>query len=55
MSEAETLELEIYLADGIVEDDPYDDFRVGETRRFALEFWSPSLLTRDTEDQPHQW
>jgi hypothetical protein len=49
MPEAETLELQIYLADWIIEDGPYGDFRIGETRGFALEFWSPSPLTRNTE------
>jgi hypothetical protein len=49
MSEAKSLDLEIYLSRWIVEDGNYDDFHVGEMRRFALEFWGPSPLTRSTE------
>jgi hypothetical protein len=49
MPEAKTLDLEIHLARWIVEDGNYDDFHVGETRRFALEYWARSPLTRSTE------
>jgi hypothetical protein len=44
-----TLNLEIYLSRWIIEDGNYDDFCVGERRKFALEFWTSSPLTRTTE------
>jgi hypothetical protein len=43
---AMTLSLEIYLSRWIIEDGSYDDFRVGERRKFALEFWAPAALTK---------
>src|SRR5437899_2044633 len=49
MSEPKTLNLDVYLSRWIVEDGNYVDFRVGEMRQFALEFWAPSPLTRTTE------
>jgi hypothetical protein len=49
MSEPKTLSLDVYLDHWIIADGNYDDFRVGEMRRFALEFWTPSPLTRTTE------
>jgi hypothetical protein len=49
MSEQKTLDLEIHLSRWIVEDGNYADFHVGETRRFALEVWNQSPLTRSTE------
>lgn len=42
--------LEIYLSRWIIEDGNYDDFSVGERRKFALEFWTSSPLTRTTEN-----
>jgi len=45
-----TLNLEIYLSRWIIEDGNYDDFCVGDRRKFALEFWSSSQLTRTTEN-----
>ena len=45
-----TLNLEIYLSRWIIEDGNYDDFCVGEKRKFALEFWTSSPLTRATEN-----
>ena len=49
MAEPKTLNLDVYLSRWIVEDGNYVDFRVGEMRQFALEFWAPSPLTRTTE------
>jgi hypothetical protein len=49
MSEPKTLSLDIYLDYWIIADGNYHDFRVGEKRKFALEIWAPSLLTRTTE------
>lgn len=45
-----TLSLEIYLARWIIEDGNYDDFCVGEQRKFALEFWASTPLTESTEN-----
>lgn len=45
-----TLSLKISLARWIIEDGNYADFCVGENRRFALEFWASSPLTRTTEN-----
>jgi hypothetical protein len=42
--------LEIYLARWVIEDGNYDDFCVGERRRFALECWASSPLTRTGEN-----
>jgi hypothetical protein len=41
-----TLNLEISLSSWIIEDGNYADFCVGESRRFALEFWASTQLTR---------
>src|SRR6267142_775971 len=49
MSEAKPLNLGIYLSRWIVEDGNYDDFRVGERRKFGLEFWASSPLKRTTD------
>ena len=38
------MKLDIYMHSWIVGDGNYRDFREGETRQFALEFWAPSLL-----------
>ena len=46
MSEPKDLNLNIYLSRWIISDGNYDDFRVGETRKFALEFWAPTSLAR---------
>ena len=45
-----TLNLEIHLSRWIIEDGNYDDFCVGERRKFALEFWTSSPLARTTEN-----
>lgn len=45
-----TQNLEIYLDSWIIEDGNYGDFCVGERRKFALEFWTSSPLTRATEN-----
>lgn len=45
-----TQNLEIYLSSWIIADGNYDEFSVGETRKFALEFWASSPLTRATEN-----
>ena len=49
MSELKGLNLEVCLSRWIISDGNYADFLVGETRKFALEFWAPSSLTRSTE------
>ena len=49
MSKPKGLNLDVYLSRWIISDGNYDDFLVGETRKFALEFWSLSSLTRSTE------
>ena len=45
-----SLNLEIYLSRWIIEDGNYDDFCVGEQRRFALEFWPSAPLTKTGEN-----
>ena len=45
-----TLNLEIYLARWIIEDGNYDDFCVGERRKFALELWASTPLTKSAEN-----
>jgi hypothetical protein len=50
MFEGKALNLEIYLSRWIVEDGNYDDFCVGEKRKFALEFWPSAPLTRSKEN-----
>jgi hypothetical protein len=50
MSDAKSLNLAIYLSRWIIEDGNYDDFRVGERPRFALEFCASPPLARSTED-----
>lgn len=49
MPESQTLKLDIWLSSWIIEDGNYDDFDVGETRKFAVEFWSPSCMTKTNE------
>ena len=49
MVQAKQLNLEIYLSRWIVEDGNYDDFRIGEMRKFGLEFWASSPLKRSTD------
>ncbi|PYU78347.1 MAG: hypothetical protein DMG50_27835 [Acidobacteria bacterium] len=49
---AMTLNLEIYLSSWIIEDGNYADFCVGERRKFALEFWASSPLTKSSENVP---
>src|ERR1700674_2224771 len=49
MSELKTLNLDVYLSRWIVEDGNYDDFRVGEMRKFALELWASEPLKSSTE------
>jgi len=46
---AMTPNLEIHLSRWIIEDGNYDDFCVGERRKFALEFWASTPLTRSVE------
>jgi hypothetical protein len=41
--------LEIHLSRWIIEDGNYEDFYIGDKRRFALEFWASSPLTGTTE------
>jgi hypothetical protein len=57
MSEPTTLTVDVHLSRWIVEDGNYDDFRVGEMRKFALGLWAPSPLTGTTDRvmslQPH--
>jgi hypothetical protein len=45
-----TLNLKISLSRWIIEDGNYGDFCVGEKRKFALEFWAPTQLTRSAEN-----
>jgi hypothetical protein len=45
-----TLNLDIYLSGWIIGDGNYGDFRVGERRKFALEFWVRSPLARSQEE-----
>jgi len=45
-----SLNLEVYLSRWIIEDGNYDDFSVGERRKFALEFWASTPLTRSAEN-----
>jgi hypothetical protein len=47
---AMTVNLEIHLARWIIEDGNYDDFRVGERRKFALELWAATPLTKSADD-----
>ena len=47
---AVTPNLEIHLSRWIIEDGNYSDFCVGERRKFALEFWASSPLTRSAEN-----
>ncbi len=49
MSEPKGLNLDVYLDRWIISDGNYDDFLVGETRKFALEFWASSTLTKSIE------
>ncbi len=44
------LNLEISLSRWIIEDGNYDDFSVGDKRKFALEFWASTPLTRSPEN-----
>jgi hypothetical protein len=39
-----TFNLEIYLSRWTIEVGNYDDFSVGERRKFALEFWASTPL-----------
>src|SRR5215472_17463531 len=45
-----TRNLDICLPRWIIEDGNYDDFCAGDRRKFALEFWAPSPLTKSAED-----
>ena len=47
---AMTLNLEISLSRWIIEDGNYDDFSVGDRRKFALEFWASTPLTQSAEN-----
>ena len=47
---AMSLNLEIYLARWIIEDGNYDDFCVGEQRKFALECWASTPLRKSAEN-----
>ncbi len=38
------MKLDVYMHSWIVGDGNYRDFREGETRQFALEFWAPNFL-----------
>ena len=42
--------LEIYLSHWIIEDGNYNDFCVGERRKFALELWASSPLIKSAEN-----
>ena len=44
-----TSNLKIDLARWIIEDGNYDDFCVGERRKFALELWASTPLTKSAE------
>ena len=46
---AMTVSLEIHLARWIIEDGDYDDFCVGERRKFALELWTSTPLKKNAE------
>ncbi len=39
------MKFDIYMHSWIVADGNYRDFREGETRQFALEFWAPNFLS----------
>lgn len=45
-----TVNLEIHLARWIIEDGNYDDFCVGEQRKFALQLWASTPLTKSAEN-----
>lgn len=47
---AMTLDLEISLSRWIIEDGNYEDFCVGEQRKFALELWASTPLTKSAEN-----
>jgi hypothetical protein len=47
---AMTLNLEISLSRWIIEDGNYDDFCVGERRKFALECWASTPLAKSAEN-----
>lgn len=49
MPESQTVKLDIWLSSWIISDGNYHDFDAGETRKFALEFWSPSRMTKTNE------
>jgi hypothetical protein len=44
------LSLHIYLARWIIEDGNYSDFCVGERRKFALELWTTTPLTKSAKN-----
>jgi hypothetical protein len=44
MPESEVLKLDIAIDSWIISDGNYEDFQVGETRNFALEFCTPTLV-----------
>jgi hypothetical protein len=50
MREGKPLDLEIHLSRWIVEDGNYDDFCVGERRKFALEYWASLPLSKSKEN-----
>ena len=45
-----TANLEISLSRWIIEDGNYNDFSIGDRRKFALELWTPSPLTKTAEN-----
>jgi hypothetical protein len=44
------LDLQVFLARWIIEDGNYDDFCVGDRRKFALEIWASAPLAKSAEN-----
>ena len=49
MPESQTVNLDIWLSSWIIEDGNYVHFDAGETRKFAVEFWSPARMSKTNE------
>ena len=49
MPESQFVKLDIWLSSWIIADGNYADFDAGETRKFAVEFWSPSYMSKTSE------
>jgi len=45
--------LDVFLYRWIISDGNYDDFKAGQKRDFALEFWAPVSLRKSTKRQKH--